>query len=211
VTDSVPVSAVRPRARPGGRSARVRAAVLSATLDLLAERGFEGLELPEVARRAGVHATTVYRRCGSRARLAGEALLERGRPLSPTPDTGALRTDLERLLLEGGALLRTAPVRAMLEVLLSGTTNPSVEVARARDRFLAVHLAEAGVVVDRAVSRGELPPGTDPGVLIELVIGPALLRTLLMGLDLGPEVAAQIAARAEAALRSPWEARGLPA
>jgi AcrR family transcriptional regulator len=178
--------------------------VLSATLELLAERGFEGLELPEVARRAGVHATTVYRRWGSRARLAGEALLERGRPLSATPDTGALRTDLERLLLEGGALLRTAPVRAMLEVLLSESTDPhpAAEIAQARDRFLAAHLAEARLVVQRAVARSELPPGTDPGVLLELVVGPALLRTLLLGLDLGPAAAAGIAARAEAALRS---------
>jgi AcrR family transcriptional regulator len=204
MTDPAPAPAARPR--PGGRSARVRAAVLSATLELLDERGFEGLELPEVARRAGVHATTVYRRWGSRARLAGEALLERGRPLSATPDTGALRTDLERLLLEGGALLRTAPVRAMLEVLLSASTapgpGPGAEIAQARDRFLAAHLAEARLVVQRAVARSELPPGTDPGVLIELVIGPALLRTLLLGLDLGPEAAAGIAARAEAALRS---------
>jgi AcrR family transcriptional regulator len=78
----------------------VRAAVLSATLDVLAERGFEGLELPEVARRAGVHATSIYRRWRSKHRLVGEALLEQGRPLSPTPDTGALHTDLERLLTE---------------------------------------------------------------------------------------------------------------
>jgi hypothetical protein len=92
------------------------------------------------------------------------------------------------------------------EVLLSASTapgpGPGAEIAQARDRFLAAHLAEARLVVQRAVARSELPPGTDPGVLIELVIGPALLRTLLLGLDLGPEAAAGIAARAEAALRS---------
>src|SRR5262245_26978742 len=98
--------------RPGGRSARVRAAVLGAALDVLAERGFEALEVPEVAARAGVSASTIYRRWTSKGRLAGEALLERARPLSPTPDTGALRSDLEQLLLEGGALLRTPPVVA---------------------------------------------------------------------------------------------------
>ncbi len=210
MTESTAAGAERPRPRPGGRSARVRAAVLAATLELLAERGFEEMQLPEVALRAGVHATTVYRRWGSKARLVGEALLERGRPLSPTPDTGALRTDLERLLVEGGALLRTPPVRAMFEVLLSESANPSAEIARARDRFFAAHLEEARSIVDRAVARSELPPGTDPGVLIELVIGPAVLRTFFLGLDLGPVAAAEIVARAEAALRSPLElpARG---
>src|SRR4029453_17126372 len=126
-----------PRRRPGGRSARVRSAVLGATLALLAERGFDGLELPEVAVRAGVNASTVYRRWGSKTRLVGEALLERARPLSPTPDTGALRTDRERLFLGGGALLRPPSVRALFEVLLSESERPSPEIAQARDRFFA--------------------------------------------------------------------------
>ena len=186
--------------RPGGRSARVRAAVLGATLEVLGERGFDALELPEVARRAGVHASSVYRRWGSKARLVGEALLERGRPLSPTPDTGALRTDLERLLVEGGSLLRTPPVRALFEVLLAESEQPSAEIARARDRFFAAHLEEARVIVDRAVQRGELPPGADPSVLVELVIGPALLRTLFMALEPSPAAASAIVARAAAAL-----------
>src|SRR5688572_31365663 len=100
-----PPSEASRRPRPGGRSARVRAAVLAATLELLAERGYEGAELPEIARRAGVHPTTVYRRWDTKAKLVGEALLEQAATLSPTPDTGALRTDLERLLLDGAALV----------------------------------------------------------------------------------------------------------
>jgi AcrR family transcriptional regulator len=188
-------------ARPGGRSARVRTAVLSATLELLEERGYDGTELPEIARRAGVHPTTVYRRWGTKARLVGEAMLERARPLSPTPDTGALRTDLERLLLDGAALVRTPQVRALFAVLLAESTDPSREVAEARDRFWAAHLEEARSVVERAVDRSELPAGTDPAALVDLVIGPALLRLLVMGRDLGPGDVRSIVARAVAALR----------
>jgi AcrR family transcriptional regulator len=176
--------------------------VLAAALEVLAERGYDQLELPEVARRAGVHATSVYRRWGSKARLVGEALLKRGRPLSPTPDTGSLRTDLEQLLVEGGALLRTPAVLALFKLLLAESEHPTAEIARARDRFFAAHLEEARSIIDRAVARSELPWGTDPGVLIELVIGPALLRSLFMGLELDAPSAAAIAARAEAALRS---------
>jgi AcrR family transcriptional regulator len=76
---------------------------------------------------AGVNASTVYRRWASRVRLVGEALLERGQPLSPTPDTGALQTDLERLLIERGALLRTPAVVALFEVLLTESGTPSSE------------------------------------------------------------------------------------
>lgn len=191
------------RSRPGGRSARVRSAVLEATLELLAERGYNGAELPEIARRAGVHPTTVYRRWGSKSRLVGEALLERSRPLSPTPDTGSLRTDLERLLLDGIGLVRTPAVRALFEVLLAGSAEPSTDVAAARDRFWAAHLEESGGIVERAVERSELPTGTDPAALLDLVIGPALLRLVLMGQHLEPTDVTRIVDRAIAALRAP--------
>jgi len=199
--------ATHSRPRPGGRSARVRAAVVAATLDVLAERGFDSLELPQVARRAGVNASTIYRRWGSKARVVGEALLERAQPLSPTPDTGALRTDLECLLVEGGALVRTAPVRALFEVLLTESEQPSAHIARARDRFFAAHLAEARVILERAVARGEVARGADPAALVELVIGPALLRTLFLGLDLDPPAVAAIVARTQAALGAPAQRR----
>ncbi len=189
-----------PRPRPGGRSAHVRSAVLAATIEVLTERGYDGAELPEIARRAGVHPTTVYRRWGTKARLVGEALLERSRPLSPTPDTGALRTDLERLLLDGAALVHTPSVRALFELLVADLTDRTTEVAAARDGFWAAHLEEARGIVDRAVARSELPVGTDPAALVDLVIGPALLRLLLMGQDLGPSDVARIVARAIAAL-----------
>jgi AcrR family transcriptional regulator len=192
-----------PRPRPGGRSARVRSAVLAATREVLAEQGYEAAELPDIARRAGVHPTTVYRRWGTKAQLVGEALIERAGTLSPTPDTGALRTDLERLLLDGAALVHTPPVRALFEVLMAHSTDLSTEVAAARDRFWAAHLDEARGIVDRAVARTELPPDTDPAALIDLVIGPALLRLLMMGQELGPSEVTQIVTRAISALHPP--------
>jgi AcrR family transcriptional regulator len=195
------VDTAQPRRRPGGRSARVRSAVLAATAELLAEQGYERVELPEIARRAGVHPTTVYRRWPTKSQLVGEALLERSRPLSPTPDTGALRTDLARLLLDGAALVHTPAVRALFEVLLSDATEPSSELAAARDRFWAAHLEEARGIVERAVARAELPPETDPAALIDLVVGPALLRLLLMGQDLSPRDVTEIVDRAVTALR----------
>jgi AcrR family transcriptional regulator len=180
----------------------VRSAVLAATLELLQECGFEGMELPEVARRAAVHPTTVYRRWGTKARLVGEALLERARPLTSTPDTGGLRTDLEQLLMDGGALIRTPPVLALFEVLLSQRANPSPELLGARDRFWAAHLGEVRLIIARAVERSELPPDADALALIDLVVGPALVRALFMGRGLLPAEGKAIVARALAALRS---------
>jgi Tetracyclin repressor-like, C-terminal domain len=62
-------------------------------------------------------------------------------------------------------------------------------------------LQEAQVIVDRAVARGELLAGTSSEALVELIIGPALLRSLFMGRALDAAAAAAIVSRAEAALR----------
>jgi hypothetical protein len=49
--------------RPGGRTARTRAAVLRAVLDELAGGGYAGTTVERVAARAGIAKTTIYRRC----------------------------------------------------------------------------------------------------------------------------------------------------
>jgi AcrR family transcriptional regulator len=192
-----------PRRRLGGRSARVRSNVLAAAAELLAAGGYEDLELPEVARRAGVHPTTVYRRWPTKGHLVGEALLERSQPLSPTPDTGSLATDLEQLLQDGAILVRTPAVRALFQVLLAEATDAVPELVAARNRFWAAHQVEAAGIVERAVARHELAPGADASELIDLVVGPALLRLLLMGQDLGEGDVRIIVARAIRSLSRP--------
>jgi hypothetical protein len=73
---SAVLACIRPHSGKRLYRPHVRAAVLGATLVVLAERGFDGLELPEVAPRAGVNASTVYRRWGpggARRRSAARA------------------------------------------------------------------------------------------------------------------------------------------
>src|SRR5215212_9632406 len=122
---------VPPGTRPGGRSARVRQAVLAATSQLLDEAGYAGVEVPEVARLAGVHPTTIYRRWRTKERLVGDVLLERSEPLSPTPDTGSLAKDLRCLMRDGVALIRTPAVRGLFQVLLADSMDAASEIAAA--------------------------------------------------------------------------------
>src|SRR5882757_5649550 len=80
--------------RPGGRTARVREAVLRAAGDALAEQGFAHLDLADVARRAEVGKTTVYRRWGSVTGLVADLLADMAEQSLPRTDTGTLRGDL---------------------------------------------------------------------------------------------------------------------
>ncbi|MFZ0041839.1 MAG: TetR/AcrR family transcriptional regulator, partial [Solirubrobacteraceae bacterium] len=68
--------------------------MLEAAGDELLEVGFERLSLASVARRAGVHHTTIYRRWGKKERLVVDALLELTRERVSAPDFGDVRSDL---------------------------------------------------------------------------------------------------------------------
>ncbi|MFJ5266575.1 TetR-like C-terminal domain-containing protein [Streptomyces sp. NPDC088387] len=63
--------------------------------DLLTDEAGE-LTIPVVASRAGVHATTVYRRWGSIGELLADVATSRFTGDIVVPDTGTLRGDLER-------------------------------------------------------------------------------------------------------------------
>src|SRR4029453_1831526 len=80
--------------RPGGRTARTRAAVFEAALDELAERGWDQVRVETIAARARVHKTTVYRRWGSKDRLVAEALEAAADSRIQVPDRGDVGQEL---------------------------------------------------------------------------------------------------------------------
>lgn len=173
--------------RPGGRSARVRAAVYAAALDLLTAQGYGTWSIGEVAQRAGVHETSIYRRWGTKAALVTDALLAYAEERIAIPDTGALRTDLIQLLGAVAALLRS-PIGAA-GARITGETS---DVAHARATFWAHRFALAGVIVERGIRRGELAATVSPDFVLELVIGPLFLRALVTGAPLDEALPAAI-------------------
>jgi AcrR family transcriptional regulator len=169
---------VAPRRRPGGRSARVRAAVLHATIDELAAVGYPRLGFDGIARRAGVHKTTLYRRWPTREALVVEALLELSAARVPMPDTGSLRGDLLVLANAVRANITSPEVEAVLRALVADATRLPV-LADAGRQYWPARFAQARRVVDHAIRRGELAAGADADLVIEALIGPLYLRLLV--------------------------------
>lgn len=162
--------------RPGGRSARVRAAVLTATLEEVAARGGR-FSVEAVASRARVHKTTVYRRWPTRGALLLDALLERSSVEVPMPDTGSVEGDLHALMHAIVANLRSQLASGVVRALVDEPDDPELRAAALafwRERFSLV----AGVIA-RGVERSELARDSDPDLLIELLIGPLYLRLLV--------------------------------
>ncbi|WP_203709860.1 TetR/AcrR family transcriptional regulator [Streptomyces anulatus] len=186
--------------RPGGRTARVREAVLRAAGDALVEHGFDGLDLADVARRAEVGKTTVYRRWSAPAGLVADLLSDMAEQSLPRADTGTLAGDLRanaRLVVRTLTDPRQGPL--FVAVIAAATCDP--RAADALHRFYAVRIGEWSGCVEAAVDRGELPAGTDPGEVIAAVSAPLYYRLLASGAPLDEEAADRAAAAAVAAAR----------
>lgn len=183
--------------RPGGRSARVRAAVLRAAGDVLAEQGFGHLDLADVARRAVVGKTTVYRRWGTVSGLVADLLAEMAEESVPRTETGTLLGDLTA----NARLVRDTladPRQGALFAALIAAATCDERAAEALHRFYETRVAEWAPCVQQAVDRGEVPPGTDPHEVVRAVSAPLYYRLLTTGRPLD-EAAADRAARATAA------------
>lgn len=187
--------------RPGGRTARVRAAVLEAAGDVLAERGLAGLDLADVARRADVGRTTVYRRWGSAAGLVADLLADMAEQSLPRTDTGSLLGDLKA---NAGLVRRTLtdPRQGPLFKAVIAAATSEAGTAEALHRFYAARIEEWAPCVCQAVERGEVPVGTDSHEVIRAVSAPLYYRAMASGDPLDEAAAERAAEAAVAAARA---------
>jgi AcrR family transcriptional regulator len=162
------------RRRPGGRSARVQVAVFEATLQLLEERGYEGLSMASIAERAGVHETSLYRRWKTKDQLILDAVNQRVAQEIPVPDTGALRSDLVAVLRSLQLFLQSRVGQALFQTAVA-TLHVS-ELCALRQEHWRQRRAHLQILFDRAIARGELSPQVDCQLLLETLSGIMYMR-----------------------------------
>jgi AcrR family transcriptional regulator len=174
---SRPISraASRPTAGPrrtkgilGGRSDAVVTQVLDAALVELARSGYAALRMDEVAARAGVNRTTIYRRWPNRAALVTAVVDRLREPLrhDPLPDRGALEQDLVEAFARRWKYRRKIEGRAWAR-LLDERHDPEVETILGD--AVNERSAEWRQMITRAIQRRELPAGTDAQLLLDFV------------------------------------------
>ncbi len=187
--------------RPGGRSARVRRAVLDALTDVLVSEGLQAVELSDIARRAEVGKTTVYRRWGTVAALMGDLLAQMAEDSVTRTETGSIDGDL---LANARLVARTLrnPRQGKLFAAIIAAASSDPATATELQRFYDIRLAEWAPCVVQAVERGELPAGTDPVAVLVAVSGPLYYRRLTRTKAPTDRDAVQAAAAAAAAARA---------
>ena len=184
----------RPRSeRPRDASVDVR--VLRETFGLLAEKGFRGLRIDEVARRAGVPKSTIYRRWPSLVDLAVDAVDAALGPREPSQDPLA---DLSALIVQAHSYIAASPQADVLpQIALELIGRPEAQAAY-RDRIIAPLRNSAIDAVTRARAAGQWP-GPDPAMSVDLMIGAVAYRLNYLGhassLEEAFEVAEAVARR----------------
>jgi len=165
---------VRPRGRP--RRVEATEAILDATLELLAERGFASTTMDGIAERARVGKTTIYRRWCSKEDLIVDALARFAADLELPPGDG----DVRAVLLEhvrAVARLFSDPLAGRLLAALLGELERNERFATAYAERVVAPLR--GPLVDLLVSaraNGQLRADADPEQVADLLVGPAFLR-----------------------------------
>lgn len=186
--------------RTGGRSAAVLAAVHEAAIALLGEVGYDALQLPEVAARAGVNKTTVYRRWPSKTHLVLDLMSALAARQVSGRDTGSLVGDLVALLEDLTVTLQSRVAQALLAASTGGSFDAQAQAARVA--FFNERFQRSGVIIERAIARGELPAGTDARLVLEDACSPIYFRLFVSG---DPVTGTEIRRYAE---RAAWRAQG---
>ncbi len=166
----------RRRGRP--RDETVDAAILDATVDLLAESGYVGLSIEAVAARAGVAKTTVYRRWPGKDELVFDAINELKGPVVEPRSGGSVREDLRYLLLKMREhWVDSRHGRVMRRLAADGSERP--ELYRAfRDRLVQPRQAVLRAVLQRGVDEELIRADADLQWVIDALCAPVIVAVM---------------------------------
>jgi AcrR family transcriptional regulator len=165
----------------------VEGVVLSATRDLLLDKGYGGLTIAAVADQAGVGKGTIYLRWPDKEALVIGALREAWRP-SEAPDTGSLRGDLETLMRAAADGMNSVPGALFVSLLGELGANEGLR-ALYDDLVVRPWDSALGAVLSRAGARGELRPGADTRLASDCFWGGLLSARVLRGKRITPKQA----------------------
>jgi AcrR family transcriptional regulator len=185
----------RPRRPHTGRRRNdaAREAILDATFDLMYTGEADNITIDAIARAAGVGRQTIYRWWPSKGAVAAEAMTRRARAIVPARDTGSLRGDLTAFLTDSFAGLEDERLRNALRQLIT-TAQRDEHVAAVVADFTAARRAALRELLERGQARGDLSPGADLAMLVDMAYGVLWYRVLIRHAPLDAQAAESLAA-----------------
>jgi AcrR family transcriptional regulator len=170
-------------ARPLSDAARIK--ILEAAQAIIADEGVAALSIDDVARRAGVAKTTVYRHFGS---CDGIVLAAADRQVNSVEsiDTGSLRGDLEVIVARYLASTEEPEKRKLFTWMLTR----SMDDPEFASHFQKVRVQPQGptfLALRRALARGEVDPSIPLELAMHIVQGPFMSKRIINNEELTPD------------------------
>ncbi|WP_058304277.1 TetR/AcrR family transcriptional regulator [Gorillibacterium timonense] len=166
------------RGRP--RNVETQKAILTASYDLLLEKGFGSVTVEKIAERAGVSKATIYKWWPNKAAVVMDGFLFAAEARLPVPDTGSA---LEDILMHAANVSRFMTSRegtVITELIGEGQSDLGLAEAY-RTRYFQPRRQEARHLLERGIERGDLKKELDVEVCIDLIYGPIFYRLLITG------------------------------
>jgi AcrR family transcriptional regulator len=159
--------------------ARRDVAICQATLDLLAEIGYDNLTMDAVAARAHASKATIYRRWPGKAALVVDAL-QRSKGSSHQPDTGSLIGDLEAMSEGFCSPENSINAKIMLGLITALAHDEEIREVF-RTRMIEPRMNAMRTLFERAVERGEVSRECNLDLLVSLFPALMIQQVLITG------------------------------
>ncbi len=167
-------AATRPRIE-GDREQQI----LAATLEVLADVGYDRLTMDAVATQARASKATLYRRWNGKVSLIIDALVsQKGQPT--VPDTGTLRDGLLEFFCGMGGLTDRRQM-AVLGSVITAISRDEEFATAFRERFIGPKVTAARSIFERAIERGEIRADVDLDIITAALPGIVLHRQFILG------------------------------
>jgi TetR/AcrR family transcriptional regulator of autoinduction and epiphytic fitness len=160
------------------RVERSRRVILEAVLDELGAVGYGALTIEAVAARAGVGKSTIYRHWRGKLELVEDAF----RTLKASvevPAHGTLRDKVAGMLEQVAIVVKESTYSACMPALIEAAERDP-QVREFHCRFSAERRDVMVGLLREGIQGGELPSDTDPEILADALVGPILLRRLML-------------------------------
>ncbi|WP_393059864.1 TetR/AcrR family transcriptional regulator [Streptomyces sp. LN549] len=161
------------------RSESSRRATLEAALDLCTEKGYGRVTVEAIAARAGVSKKTIYRWWPSKSAVLLEAFTEALTIATPFADTGDIAEDLRAHVAGAVKFLAEPPFGPAYAGILSELHHDEELAETVRTQLIDPRFEAAVGRMRGAQEQGQIPPGADLRLAVEMLYGPVYYRHVL--------------------------------
>lgn len=144
----------------------MKSRIFDAVLAELVAGGIDRFDIEGVARRARVEPAWIRAHWHDRRVLLMDVMLQRSASVSPVPDTGSLRTDLEAAARVVIDMSEEPKQRAVFRRMLPG--GEDLDLAEISSDLWKARFRASADVLERARSRGQLRDGIDPETAVRI-------------------------------------------